>query len=76
MSILIDVCPKCGSQNVWVGNFPLSCNDCGWHYCNLYPCYVCNEPSTGFVGINNITLYSCSKHSDIDKMIKVIKNDR
>ena len=57
-----DRCPKCGSTNVWVGAFPLDCEDCGWHYLNENPCGVCGEPSVSGFGVNGATAYRCSEH--------------
>lgn len=56
------VCPKCGSDNVEVGNFPLNCLACGWSYLNKYPCRVCGAPATGAMGGNVESFYSCKAH--------------
>jgi len=50
----VDQCPKCGSKNVWVGAFPLSCDDCGWNYLNKYPCDVCGGPSFSSYGAGKL----------------------
>lgn len=57
-----DKCPKCLSTNVLVGNRVLSCEACGWHYLNKYPCRVCGGPATGSVGGNGRAWYSCKLH--------------
>jgi predicted nucleic acid-binding Zn-ribbon protein len=56
------ICPKCGSDNVEVGNVVLGCLACGWSYLNEHPCRVCGAPATGAMGGNGKPLYSCSAH--------------
>jgi hypothetical protein len=57
-----DVCPKCGSENVAVGNFPLECLDCDWHFLNEYPCDICGGPSVSACGTGNKSLHRCRQH--------------
>lgn len=59
---MADLCPKCGSANVAVGNFPLNCSDCGWSYLNKHPCEVCGAPSTSFTSALKEVHYRCSDH--------------
>ena len=42
---MTDLCPSCGSAEVWSGAFgPLRCDKCGWCYLNVHPCDVCGKP--------------------------------
>ncbi len=66
MDCMADTCPRCGSDKVWVGAFVLSCETCGWHYLNRYPCRVCGQPSRNGGGINDDMLYGCADHPITD----------
>ena len=57
-----DRCPKCGSDNIMIGAFPLRCFACGWHYLNRHPCTVCGEPATSAVGYGKENYYGCPQH--------------
>lgn len=61
-----DKCPKCGSGNITVGAFPLSCQNCCWHFLNENPCCVCEGPSVAAAGAYGVTLYWCSEHAPKD----------
>jgi hypothetical protein len=66
----MSVCPKCNSSNVLVGAFVLSCESCGWHHLNKYPCTVCGKPSVSSYGSSIIKdgkpvrreLHGCEDH--------------
>lgn len=64
---MADLCPKCGSENVAVGNFPLSCSDCGWSFLNKHPCDICGSPSTSFMSVCKEAYYRCSEHGLTDE---------
>ena len=56
-------CPKCGeTERLLVGNFPLQCGACGWHYLNEYPCRMCGKPARSCCGWNGQSLYGCAIH--------------
>lgn len=55
-------CPSCGSTNIIIGAFPLSCQDCDWHHLNDQPCSVCGKPSRGCAGIGKHVIYGCREH--------------
>lgn len=60
-------CPKCGSEEVEIGNFVLACSACGWHHLNKYPCTECGKPSFSSVGGsdgrgNSYTYNGCRDH--------------
>lgn len=59
---MTDVCPACGSDDVYVGNRVLSCLACGWHYLNAHPCRVCGGPATGVMGGTGGAVYGCRDH--------------
>lgn len=61
-SIPKDRCPKCSSRNICVGAFPLSCQDCGWHYLNDEPCSVCGGPSVSMMHSVGAEVYGCKDH--------------
>ena len=60
------ICPECGSENVLIGVFVLSCCTCGWDHNNKYPCSVCGKPSFGCGGSESngikVILYGCKEH--------------
>lgn len=62
-----DNCPACGSGDVMVGAFVLSCLACGWNHNNKHPCRVCGQPSFSAAGGsdgdgNSYSLYGCRAH--------------
>lgn len=57
-----DICPRCGSSNVAVGNFVLSCGDCDWSFLNKHPCEVCQQPSFSVMGSGDDVHYRCREH--------------
>ena len=58
----IPKCPDCGSTNLLVGNFPLSCMECGWSYLNTSPCRVCGGKSVSVASGGGDPLYGCVNH--------------
>lgn len=61
------VCPKCGSTDIWIGAFPLSCNACDWHYLNEYPCDTCGKPSRSSMGTGDLNMHRCRDHPFTDE---------
>lgn len=55
-------CPQCGSTNIWEGNFPLECIDCGWHHLNKHPCDECGAPSVSGMQVGGSAFYGCKEH--------------
>lgn len=57
------VCPKCSkSEGLVVGNFPLRCNSCHWHYLNDNPCDVCGKPSISGGSARGKPWHRCKEH--------------
>jgi len=58
-------CPSCGSEDVLVGAFLLSCCACGWSYMNKYPCTICGKPSFSSCSMGengNEVYHGCKEH--------------
>ena len=72
-------CPKCKSDDVWIGAFVLSCNACGWHYLNAHPCDVCGKPSFSSCGSGNMGEYKsyhgCKDHPATDDILDTLRNN-
>lgn len=58
-----NVCPRCGSGEVAVGNSAKECFACGWHYLNTHACRVCGLPARGVIGCGGVTYYRCADHT-------------
>jgi hypothetical protein len=60
-------CPKCGSEDLEIGNFPLRCCTCGWSYLNKHPCTQCGLPAVSVCSGSggrgpSFIYYGCSAH--------------